>query len=419
MSLLFDAKKRKSSETVKAAAKTEKMPEKKLLKLVAEGFAVLPSNNRRKNALSCAIGKNTRTKINANLGCSPGFTSIKKELEKAKVALEFGADALMDLSTTTKALRRKLLKLPVPLGTVPVYDVLEKKGKNASSDDFFNSVRDHCRQGVDFVTVHCGVNKQSLKALEKSRRVLGIVSRGGSALASWQIDTGLENPFFAEYDYVLEILSEYDVAMSLGDGMRPGCLHDANDYAQFSELKINAKLVMRSRKAGVQVIVEGPGHMPLNTIESHVRLMKKLCKGAPYYVLGPLVTDIGAGHDELTASIGGAVAAMAGADFLCYVTPAEHLAFPDVDDVKQGVIAAKLAAHAADVARGTSSGKQDLELSKARAKLNWKKQFSLSLDRQKCKLYRARKPPKDAKDVCSMCGEYCAVKVFNAAKKKR
>ncbi len=422
LTLMQDSKRGIATREAKAVAKAEGLPVQKIVRGIASGTMVIPHNKAREFTHACGIGFGLRVKVNANLGCSPGFTSIETEVCKAQIAVKCGADALMDLSTTTKELRGKLLGFPVPLGTVPVYDVLAKKGTNATPDDFFNAIREHCSDGVDFLTVHCAVNKKNLGALQKSKRVLGIVSRGGSALASWIAATGNENPFFKEYDYLLEVLKENDVAISLGDGFRPGCLHDANDAAQDAELKTNAGLVKRARIACVQSFVEGPGHMPLNSIAAHVARMKKLCKGAPYYVLGPLVTDVGAGHDHLTAAIGGAIAGAAGADFLCYVTPSEHLAIPDEMDVREGVIGTKIAALAADAARGNKTAvKRNLEMGRARASLNWAQQFSLALDPETCKKYRASRPPKGAgaMDACSMCGEYCAIKVFNSSRQKQ
>ncbi len=416
---MHSAKKGIPTPQAKAVARAENLPVQTIMRGIAQGALVIPHNAKRQIPHACGIGDRLTVKINANLGCSPGFTSVQTEIKKAQTALLHGADALMDLSTTTKELRHKLLKLPIPLGTVPVYDVLSKKGTNATTDDFFNAVREHANDGVDFVTVHCAITQQNLKILSKSKRTLGIVSRGGSALAAWMHQTGLENPYFAEYDYLLEILKENDVTISLGDGFRPGCLADANDAAQGAELKTNGALVARARKANIQSIVEGPGHMALNTIAPHVKLMKKVCKNAPYYVLGPLVTDIGAGHDHLTAAIGGAIAGTAGADFLCYVTPAEHLAIPDEEDVRLGVIGTKIAALAADAARGNKRAiARNLEMAQARAQLNWAKQFSLALDSNACKKYRACRPPKGAgaKDACSMCGEFCAIKVYNSTK---
>lgn len=415
---MTQSKKSIATPQAKAVAKKEGVPLQKIMAAIAKGTIAIPSNNARPFLHSCGIGEGLSVKVNANLGCSPGFTNIATEMRKARIALECGADALMDLSTTTKQLRKKLLKLPAPLGTVPVYDVLAKKGANASSDDFFNAVREHRNDGVDFVTVHCAVTRQNLMALHQSKRTLGIVSRGGSAMAQWISQTGLENPYYAEYDYLLEMLSENDVTISLGDGFRPGCLSDANDQAQQAELETNAKLVMRARKAGIQSIVEGPGHMPLNTIAPHVKLMKKLCKNAPYYLLGPLVTDVGAGHDHLTAAIGGAIAGTAGADFLCYVTPAEHLAIPDKEDVRLGVIGTKIAALAADAARKQPLAvKRNLEMAQARSQLNWAKQFSLAVDKKTCAKYRLKRPPTtNCADACSMCGEYCAIKVYNSIK---
>ncbi|PIO06448.1 phosphomethylpyrimidine synthase [Candidatus Micrarchaeota archaeon CG08_land_8_20_14_0_20_59_11] len=361
----------------------------------------------------CAVGAGLRTKTNANLGCSEGFSSLKTEMEKAEIAVKYGADALMDLSVVDVGLRARLRRFGIPVGTVPVYDTFAKK--NPDADDFFNAVERHCKD-VDFVTVHCGITKNTSRMARK--RLIGVVSRGGALTALWMAKTGNENPFYAEFDYLLEMLKDNGVALSLGDALRPGALADADDAAQEAELRINGALVKRARKAGVAVFVEGPGHMPLHKIAPHVRHMKKVCGNAPYYVLGPLVTDLGAGHDHITAAIGGAIAGAAGADFLCYVTPSEHLSFPDKEDVREGVIAARIAAHAADVAKGIPGArKQDDELSKARAMLDWKTQFALSFDTETCVRYRRSRPPACG-NVCSMCGEYCAVKAFNEARKE-
>ncbi|MFH0835511.1 MAG: phosphomethylpyrimidine synthase ThiC [Candidatus Micrarchaeota archaeon] len=361
----------------------------------------------------CGVGAGLRTKTNANLGCSEGFSSLKKEMEKAEIAVKYGADALMDLSVVDVGLRAKLRRFGVPLGTVPVYDTFAKKEPDA--DDFFEAVERHCKD-VDFVTVHCGITRRT--SVMARKRLIGVVSRGGALTALWMAKTGQENPFYAEFDYLLEILKEKGVALSLGDALRPGALADADDAAQEAELRINGALVKRARKARVPVFVEGPGHMPLQKIAAHVKHMKKVCGNAPYYVLGPLVTDLGAGHDHITAAIGGAIAGAAGADFLCYVTPSEHLSFPDKEDVREGVIAARIAAHAADIAKGIPNArKKDDELSKARANLDWKTQFALSFDTDACVRYRRSRPPACG-NVCSMCGKYCAVKAFQESKKE-
>ncbi|MFH0973802.1 MAG: phosphomethylpyrimidine synthase ThiC [Candidatus Micrarchaeota archaeon] len=356
---------------------------------------------------SCAIGAGLRTKTNANLGCSQGFSSLKTEMEKAEIAVKYGADALMDLSVVDVGLRGRLRRFGLPLGSVPVYDAFAKK--EPGEDDFFKAVEAHCKD-VDFVTVHCAITKKTSALARK--RLIGVVSRGGALIARWMAKTGNENPFYEEFDYLLEMLRDKGVALSLGDALRPGALADADDAAQEAELRINGALVKRARKAGVAVFVEGPGHMPINKIAPHVKHMKIIGGNAPYFVLGPLVTDVGASQDHITAAIGGAIAGAAGADFLCYVTPSEHLSFPDKEDVREGVIAARIAAHAADIAKGVAGARElDEKMSKARANLDWKTQFALSFDPEACKLYRSSRPPACG-NACSMCGEFCAVKVF-------
>ncbi|VVB67193.1 Phosphomethylpyrimidine synthase [Candidatus Norongarragalina meridionalis] len=389
----------------KPLARKEGVSESFLRNGIASGSIVALGN--------CAVGAGLRTKTNANLGCSEGFSSLKTEMEKAEIAVKYGADALMDLSVVDVGLRARLKKFGVPVGTVPVYDTFAKK--NPDADDFFGAVERHCKD-VDFVTVHCGVTR-STSALAM-KRLIGIVSRGGALTSLWMAKTKQENPFYAEFDYLLEILKDSGVALSLGDALRPGAQADADDAAQEAELRINGALVKRARRAGVAIFVEGPGHMPLDKIAPHVKHMKKVCGNAPYYVLGPLVTDLGAGHDHITAAIGGAVAGAAGADFLCYVTPSEHLSFPDKEDVREGVIAARIAAHAADIAKGVPNARtQDDRLSKARANLDWKTQFALSFDTDACVRYRRSRPPACG-NVCSMCGEFCAVKAFRESKKE-
>lgn len=363
-----------------------------------------------------------RVKINANIGTSPDYVNIDEELEKGKVAVKYGADTLMDLSTggDLDKIRREILKIPVPLGTVPIYQAgvesAIKKGSivDMSEDEILKVIEKHAKDGVDFMTLHVGITKESLEKLERQKRIMGIVSRGGSFIACWMLHNKEENPLYKNYDYILEIAKEYNVVLSLGDALRPGAIADASDRAQIQELIILGELVDRAREKKVQCMVEGPGHMRLNEIEANVIIQKKLCKEAPFYVLGPLVTDIAPGYDHIAGAIGGTIAAYAGADFLCYVTPAEHLALPSVEDVKLGVIASKIAAHAVDIARGLDY-ELDLEMSKARAELNWKKQFELCIDKEKAIEYRKRRKPQD-KDVCTMCGRYCAVKLIKRFK---
>jgi len=327
----------------------------------------------------------------------------------------------MDLSTGGKVeeihrARREILKFPVPVGSVPIYQAAveactKRKGiLDMTEDMMLDTIEKHAKDGIDFMTVHVGMTRETLGVVDRSKRIIKIVSRGGSLIARWMRATGKENPLYKEFDYLLEISKKYNSALSLGDALRPGAINDATDKAQLSELRLLGRLVERARKKGVSVIVEGPGHVPINEIEKNIKLEKTLCKGAPFYVLGPLVTDIAAGHDHIAGAIGGALAAFYGADFLCYVTPAEHLALPDLEDVREGVIASKIAAHAADIARGKKSEKQlDRAMSAARANLEWEKQFSLALDKQKPRRYRAERHPKE-ESSCTMCGEFCAMK---------
>jgi phosphomethylpyrimidine synthase len=328
----------------------------------------------------------------------------------------------MDLSTggDIDAIRRKILKeVPVPLGTVPIYQAaIEAQARhgaivNMTEDDIFNVIERHAKDGVDFMTVHCGVTKESVERVIRQRRLLGIVSRGGTFLTAWIMHNKAENPLYANYDYLLEIAKEYDVTLSLGDGLRPGCVHDATDAPQIQELLIIGELVERAKRAGFQAMFEGPGHVPLDQIEANVRLEKSICRGAPFYVLGPLVTDVAPGYDHVVSAIGGAVAAMSGADFLCYVTPAEHIALPDVEDVREGVLVARVAAHAADLVRRRDVASQwDYAVSKARSDLDWEAQSRLSIDPERLRRIRAERGPKQVAEVCTMCGEYCAIKLL-------
>ncbi|MDD5669690.1 MAG: phosphomethylpyrimidine synthase ThiC, partial [Candidatus Omnitrophica bacterium] len=370
----------------------------------------------------CGVGLGLRTKVNANIGTSTDQPQIADELKKLSVAIQYGADTVMDLSVggDLRGIRGKIMKASsIPLGTVPIYEIAVKAQKqkknllNFTVDDILNVLEAQAKAGVDFFTIHSGVTRKSTAVLQKNKRLLGIVSRGGAIIASWLRHNKKENPFFEYFDEIIKIAYRYDVTLSLGDGLRPGSILDATDKAQLSELKILGELALRARKKNVQVMIEGPGHVPLDQIEKNVILEKKLCHGAPFYVLGPLVTDIAPGYDHITSAIGGAIAASHGADFLCFVTPAEHLRHPSVDDVKEGVIASKIVAHAGDIIKRKESALiLDRNMSEARAKRDWKKQISLSIDPQKASQYRKSSLPED-KDVCTMCGDYCSIKLMD------
>ena len=406
-------------QEMKGISKIEGIEPDKLVKLLKAGRVAIPSNPRHKHLRPCAIGEGLRVKINANIGTSPDYIDLDEELQKARVAIEYGADTIMDLSTggDIRDIRQRIVKSSsVPVGTVPIYEAVCKttrKGGPASmsGDDLFKSIEEHARDGVDFMTVHCGVTRQTSASLLKHKRVTGVVSRGGALLVAWMHQNERENPLYEEYDYLLEMAKEHEFALSLGDGLRPGSILDASDVPQIHELIVLGKLVDRAREAGVQAIVEGPGHVPLNQIEANVRIEKAVCKGAPFYVLGPLVCDVGAGYDHITGAIGGALAAYFGADFLCYVTPSEHLSLPTVEDVREGVIASRIAAHAADVARGRGSA-WDREMSEARKAFDWDKMFSLSVNPERAREYRKKRRSRTP-TVCSMCGDLCAMKMVD------
>jgi len=354
-----------------------------------------------------AIGAGVSTKVNANLGASPEKSDLKEELEKVRVAVEAGADTVMDLSINDdvrRFLKAIIKKTSVPVGTVPIYETVSKHGLGFTLEDYLRDLEYQCRLGVDFVTVHSGITLEHVKAAQK--RLIPVTSRGGGLLAAWMKKHGRENPLYTGYDKILGILREHEVSISLGDALRPGAIRDATDKAQIGELKTLGELTKRAQQAGVKVMVEGPGHVPLDQIEKNMKLQKKLCHNAPFYVLGPLVTDVGVGHDHITGAIGGAVAAMHGADFLCYVTPSEHLGLPSVEDVRLGVIASKIAAHAADVVK-LKRTRRDEAMSKARAALDWKKMFELALDPEVSKRHGCLKKDEE----CTMCGQYCALKV--------
>ncbi len=400
---------------MKSAAKKEGLPPEVIRQGLMRGTLVVPANRGHKGLKPLAIGEGVRVKINANIGTSPHDISLKKEQAKLAAALKFGADAVMDLSTggDLDEIRAALLsRCPAPFGTVPIYQVMAQAAslKEVKGEWFLDMVEHHARQGVDFVTVHCGVTRQALPLLKK--RVTGVVSRGGAFLTAWMRRHGQENPLYEHYDRLLAIARRYDVTLSLGDGLRPGCLADATDKAQLHELKILGDLTRRAWAKGVQVMVEGPGHLPLSAIRKNVRLQQKYCDHAPFYVLGPLVTDVASGYDHIAGAIGGAVAATLGAAFLCYVTPAEHLKLPEVEDVIDGVVASRIAAHAADIARGLPGAADwDLKMSKARRALDWDTQIKLSVNPPKARRYRELSRAKE--DQCTMCGRFCAMKVFD------
>ncbi|MFB0560254.1 MAG: phosphomethylpyrimidine synthase [Candidatus Lokiarchaeia archaeon] len=412
------------TDDAKQVAKDEELPVEKLLKLISSGRVVITRNIKRENVRPLGIGEGLRTKINANVGSSADFFDADYELRKAKAAIEYGADTIMDLSTggDIDAIRRKIINnTDIPLGTVPIYQAGIGAGKNKGAivdmdeDDMFNAIEKHAEDGVDFMTVHVGVTRKTVELLTKRKRIIPMVSRGGTFHAAWIIHNDQENPLYSNYDYLLELAKKYDFTLSLGDGLRPGCIHDASDELQMQELLTISELVERAREEQVQVMVEGPGHVPINQVGANVRIQKALCKGAPFYVLGPLVTDLAPGYDHIVGAIGGAIAAMEGADFLCYVTPAEHLGLPDEDDVKRGVIASKIAAHAADIAKlGEKASKLDDEMAYARIAIDWEKQYELSLDPIKAKRFHERVEAEEPKS-CTMCGRYCAMKIISEA----
>jgi len=387
---------------------------------VAAGTIVIPANTKHINLAPRGIGQGLKTKVNANIGASSDFGNIDTELEKLRVAVDCGADAVMDLSTGggISAIRRAIVMASsVPIGTVPIYQAGIKAIDTYSAivkmtaDDLFASIEEHIYDGVDFITVHCGVTQSAIARLKQQRRVTDVVSRGGAFLIGWMLYNERENPLYEYYDRLLEMAREFDVTLSLGDGMRPGSLADATDRAQVEELVILGELVQRAQQAGVQVMVEGPGHLPLNQVETNVQLQKSICKGAPFYVLGPLVTDIGAGYDHITGAIGGAIAAAAGTDFLCYVTPSEHLGLPEPEDVRQGIIASRIAAHAGDIVKGVKGAQEwDRKMSMARKNLDWEEQARLSLNPELSRQVHGKHA--SAGKACSMCGEYCAMELM-------
>ncbi len=419
MTQLEIAKKGKISPQMKQVAEAEGVDAEIIRERIAKGTIVIPANVNHKNLIPCGVGEGLSTKTNANIGTSPDFGDVKTELAKLEVAVKAGVDAVMDLSTggDMSAIRRAIIAAcEKPVGTVPLYqagvEAIRRHGAivKMTADDIFKAIEDHARDGADFIVAHCGVTRQSIARLKNQGRVTDIVSRGGAFLTGWVLHNERENPLYEQYDRLLDIAREYDMTLSLGDGMRPGSLADATDRAQIEELLTIGELVQRAWDSGVQVMVEGPGHIPLNQIETNIKLQKAVCKGAPFYVLGPLVTDIAAGYDHITSAIGGAIAAMAGADFLCYVTPSEHLAIPDVDDVREGVMACRIAAHAADIVKGVKgAAERDYRMAVARKKLDWEEQARQALDPEKVRRVHQQRSTTGA--ACSMCGQYCAMEL--------
>ncbi len=404
---------------MKKVAQKEHMSEEALRALIAAGQVIIPANKNHKCLDPNGIGEKLQTKINVNLGTSRDCMDMDMEMKKVQNAVDMGAHAIMDLSSfgDTRKFRQKLTaECPATLGTVPIYDAVvyyHKALKEITTKEWLDIVEMHAKDGVDFMTIHCGINRLTAKRFKEAKRLTNIVSRGGSIIFAWMEMTGNENPFYEHYDWILDICRKYDVTMSLGDACRPGCIADASDISQIEELVTLGELTKRAWEKDVQVMIEGPGHMPLNQIQANMEIQKTICKGAPFYVLGPLVTDVAPGYDHITAAIGGAIAATYGASFLCYVTPAEHLRLPDLNDVKEGIIASKIAAHAADIAKGIPGAKDwDYQMSTARKNLDWEEMFNLAIDPEKARNYRKSAAP-EKEDTCSMCGNFCAVKNMN------
>ena len=413
------AKKGIITPEMKTVAEKEYTDPEMIRARVALGQIAIPANINHKSLCAEGIGKGLRTKINVNLGISGDAKNYEVELDKVRMALKFGAEAIMDLSNygKTNTFRKQLIEMsPAMIGTVPMYDAigyLEKDLLEISAEDFLKVVRAHAEEGVDFMTIHAGINRRAVEAFKRDKLNMNIVYRGGSLLFAWMEMTGNENPFYEHYEEVLDILREYDVTISLGDALRPGCLNDSTDAGQISELIELGALAKRAWDKDVQVMIEGPGHMAMNEIAANMQIEKRICHEAPFYVLGPLVTDIFPGYDHITSAIGGAIAAANGADFLCYVTPAEHLRLPDTADVKEGIIASRIAAHAADIAKGVPHARDlDNKMAEARHKLDWDEMFKVSVDPDKARAYFESTPPAD-RHTCSMCGKMCAVRTTN------
>lgn len=411
-------------EVVSEIAGLEGVSKEQIKKGISSGEIAVPYNKIHSPLHPIAIGKGMRTKVNANIGTSKEFNDLSLELEKVDVCIKNKADAVMDLSVggALDEIRSAVINAStLPVGTVPIYQAAIEAGgvEKMTTDIIFKVIEKHAKSGVDFMTVHCGVTKALVKKLQGKKRVMDIVSRGGAFLYKWISVKEKENPLYEQYDRLVELAGKYGVTLSLGDGMRPGCIADAGDMLQIGELKILGDLAMKARKAGVQVIIEGPGHVPLNNIEEQMKMEKKICKGAPFYVLGPLPTDIAPGWDHLTSAIGGALAAAAGADFLCYVTPSEHLGLPNLSDVKNGIIASRIAAHIGDIVKGVKGAKEwDLKMSKARKALDWKRQIELAIDPMTASEVREMRSVREHKDACTMCGDFCAMKLMSESRKK-
>jgi phosphomethylpyrimidine synthase len=426
MTQLEFAKQGKITDEMFFVAEIEGKKPEEIRELVASGRVIIPRNINHKNLEKfCGIGEGLKVKINTNIGTSYDYINIEEEIEKAKVAIEYGTDTLMDLSTggDLKLIRQKILEIcTVPLGTVPIYEAEFRAAEKGSfydmtPDDLFEVIEEHGKQGVDYITVHAGITWETLKRYQNSNRLTGIVSRGGGLIAAWMLENKEENPLYKYYDRLLEIAREYDITLSLGDGLRPGSLHDSTDRAQIAELMIIGELVERARKAGVQTMVEGPGHIPLNEIQTNVQIQKKLTNYAPFYILGMVPADVAAGFDHIAGAIGGALAGWYGADMLCYVTPAEHLGLPTVEHVKQGVIAFKIAAHIADIARGNREAiERNKKMSEARYKLDWEKQFELALFPEEAKKIFSQR--RSGTQACSMCGPFCPMNLVEKTLKK-
>lgn len=404
---------------MKEVAAYEQMSVEKVKELVAKGQIAIPANKHHTCLKPYGIGRMLKTKINVNLGTSKDCLDLDVEMEKVRQAVDMGAEAIMDLSTygDTQTFRRKLsAECPAILGTVPIYDAVvyyNKALKDITTQEWIDVFEMHAEDGVDFMTIHCGINKQTAQRFKDNKRITNIVSRGGSIIFAWMEITGNENPFYERFEEILDICRKHDVTLSLGDACRPGCIEDAGDISQIEELVTLGELCKRAWDKDVQVIIEGPGHMPLNQIQANMEIQNTICKGAPFYVLGPIVTDIAPGYDHITAAIGGAMAATYGASFLCYVTPAEHLRLPTVDDVKEGIIASKIAAHAADVAKGVKGAIHwDHEMAEARRNLDWERMFDVAIDTDKARQYRKDSTP-EREDTCTMCGKMCAVRNMN------
>jgi phosphomethylpyrimidine synthase len=427
MSLIKLIEEGKISPQIKKIASSEKLDEDTILQGILKGEIVVPSNSKYKLRRPIGIGKGLRTKVNSNVGSSPDCIDYELEAKKARLSEEVGADTIMDLSTGGDLSKfRRIIRenFHGPLGTVPIYEAAietatKKKGiVFMTPDDIFRVIERHAQEGVDFITVHCGVTWKSFERLKYEGRIMDVVSRGGAFLLTWMVANNKENPLYEHFDRLLEIAYKYDLTLSLGDGFRPGAIGDSTDRAQIEELIILGELKKRANEYGIQVMIEGPGHIPLNEIKANILLEKKLCHNAPFYVLGPVVTDIAPGYDEVTSAIGGAIAAAEGADFLCYVTPSEHIGLPTLEEVRRGIIATKIAAHVGDIVKGVKGAREwDIEISKARKKLNWKKQIELAIAPEILKKGRKEKMPHEPK-VCTMCGKYCAIKLVEEALKK-